>query len=162
MGQNGLGVRGVTALLSSPHLSQVEELDLSNNRPGGDWITALVSAGPRRLRKLTLEDNQFDGRAAALLADAAALGGVRELSLRGNPIGDQGAVALAGSPRLTQLRKLGLGSCEIGDEGAIALADSATLGRLEGFGGLGLAHNRYGQQAARRLRKRLDYDPSSY
>lgn len=162
LGQNGLGLRGVTAILSSPYLTKVEELDLSNNRPGGDWITALASAGPRRLRKLTLEDNQLDGQAALLLADAAALHGVRELSLRGNPIGNQGAVALAGSPHLTQLRNLGLGSCDIGDEGAIALAESVTLGRLEGFGGLGLSHNRYGQQAARRLRKRFDYDPSSY
>jgi Ran GTPase-activating protein (RanGAP) involved in mRNA processing and transport len=162
LGQNGLGLRGVTALLSSPYLTKVEDLDLSDNRPGGDWIAALASAGPRRLRKLTLEVNQLDGQAAALLADAVALEGVRELSLRGNPIGDQGAVALAGSVRLTQLHKLDLGSCEIGDEGAIALADSPTLGRLEGFGGLGLSHNRYGQKAARHLRKRFDYDPSSY
>lgn len=162
LGQNGLGLRGVTALLSSPYLTKVEELDLSKNRPGNDWIAALASAGPRRLRKLTLEDNQLDGQAAVLLAYAVALEGVRELSLRWNSIGDQGAVALAGSARLTHLRKLGLGSCDIGDQGAIALAESATLKRLEGFGGLGLAHNRYTTKAARRLRKRFDYDPSSY
>jgi uncharacterized protein (TIGR02996 family) len=162
LGQNGLGLRGMTALLSSRYLTKVEELDLSNNRPGGDWITALASTGPRRLLKLTLEDNQLDGQAVVLLADAVALEGVRELSRRGNPIGDQSAAALAGSARLTQLRKLGLGSCDIGDEGANALAGSSTLDRLEGFTGLGLADNRYGQEAARRLRKRLDYDPSSY
>ncbi|HEY7310894.1 MAG TPA: TIGR02996 domain-containing protein [Gemmataceae bacterium] len=162
LGQNGLGLRGVTALLSSPYLTKVEELDLSNNRPGGDWIAALASADARRFRKLSLEDNQLNGQVAVLLADAAVLEGVRELSLRRNPVGDQGAVALAGSARLTRLRKLGLGSCDIGDEGAIALPDSSSLGKLEGFGGLGLSHNRYSGAAAHRLQKRFGYDPTSY
>lgn len=162
IGQNELGLRGLTAILASPYLGGVEELDLSDNRPGGAWIVALASAGPRRLRRLTIQDNDLDWRAAVLLADAMAVEGVRELSLRGNPIGDQGAIALAGSTHLTQLRNLGLGSCNIGDVGASALAGSETLRRLEGYGGLGLSGNAYGDNAARQLRQRFGYDPSSY
>jgi hypothetical protein len=157
LGQNSLGLPGVAALMSSPYLTEVEELDLSSNRPGDNWIAAICSAGPRRLRKLTLEDNGLDGQAIVLLAQALPLEGVWELSLSGNPIGDRGATALARSARLGRLRKLNLTSCEIGDEGATALATSSTLARSVGWE---LSENRYGVKAARRLRARFIPDPS--
>lgn len=161
LGENALDVRGVAELLSSPHLTVLEELDLSDNPPGSEWVRAFATAGPRPLRKLVLENNELDARAVAVLAAAPALAGLRELALDRNPIGDRGAVALARSTMLSGLRKLRLTWCGITDKGAAALADSPALSRLERPGGLRLAGNRYSPETARRLRERFGYDPET-
>jgi hypothetical protein len=155
----GLGPRGAVAILTSPHLAQLEELDLSYNHLGGGWVAAFVAAGSCRLRKFILQGSRLDAKAIARLAEAPGLEGVRELDLCTNLIGDRGAIALARSSRLARLRKLDLGSCGIEEKGAFALADSPILNRLEGSDGLRMRNTHYGEEAGKRLEERLGYRP---
>jgi len=54
---------------------------------------------------------------------------------------------------------LDLSACDIGDEGAFALAESPLLDRLKGSDGLKLRGNRFSEEANRRLKEPLGYDP---
>ena len=53
-------MRGVSAILSSSSLRNLEELGLEKNRPGGNWIPAFGMKGPCALRKLNLDENDLD------------------------------------------------------------------------------------------------------
>ncbi|MDP3157718.1 MAG: hypothetical protein Q8N23_33925 [Archangium sp.] len=94
---------GLKALLASPDLSTLEELDISSNHDIGD-------AG------------------IALIAKAKSLGALRSLDLRGTGMSDTGAMALAASPALAELTVLRvLRSGALTEAGIEALQSSSHL-----------------------------------
>jgi uncharacterized protein (TIGR02996 family) len=148
-----LSVKELQLLLSSPHLSGLQELDISScllrmllGWPGLGRLThlglesnALNEDDVRELarcrhltglRTLNLANNQLGDGAAAALARSCHLGSLCALDLTGNRIGDRGAIALVSSPGLPRLRALYLSNNRVGDKGARALARLTGLGRL--------------------------------
>jgi uncharacterized protein (TIGR02996 family) len=105
---NDLGDAGVRALLASPHLTNLETLDLAAN--------GLTDEG------------------AKALAGWPHLASLRWLDLGANDLTDEGVRALASSPGVANLRGLSLYSCDgIGEGGLKALLDSPHLANLVEF-----------------------------
>ena len=126
--RGNIGDGDVRALAASPHLAQLQHLDLSSNYIGDQGVEALAaSAHLTRLQYLDLADNHIGSGGARALAASPNLASLRHLDLYGNRIGDEGARALASSPHLASLQHLNLHSNGIEDEGAAALAASPHL-----------------------------------
>ncbi|MBN9119791.1 MAG: TIGR02996 domain-containing protein, partial [Planctomycetes bacterium] len=162
LGHNAITGRGVTALLTSPHLANVAFLGLEANPCGGVDADRLAAAAPGGLRMLHCHDSRFrtsDVRALArcprlrtlwyLDLDAHNIGtpAVREL-VRGfkdfcppvvwltyNRIDDRGAELLAKWKAARALRVLHLRyNPDMTDAGARALLDSPHLTNLDDLG----------------------------
>jgi uncharacterized protein (TIGR02996 family) len=144
------------ALFRSPHLSQLEEIDLRACAPGviesfllhfqGTRIRKLLmngeGIGPRamllaqsdrwqNLEEVQLSFGRFDAAVAETLAASRHLRKLRWLDLRYCRIGDAGVEALARSAHLGSLQYLCLASTGIGADGARALARSKSLQQLQ-------------------------------
>jgi uncharacterized protein (TIGR02996 family) len=182
VGTNGIGAAGLEALASSPHLSRLTDLNLTDNPittagakalagatafPDLEWLSlwgcclgrseAEALAQTRRewprLRHLRLGSNKLTGVAVAALADSPLLDNVESLDLSfNNELTDNGLVALAASPRCRNLVELDLQYTSVGDEGARALLESAHLSKLAY---LIVSNTRIGNGAKYRLRKRF-------
>jgi uncharacterized protein (TIGR02996 family) len=154
-----LGAKGVAALLESPHLTRLRELDLgachlgeAGARAVADWpllgrLTALhlsgngigdagaralaESPGTAGLTSLRLAANDITAVGASALAASPHLRALRRLDLGNNYLLDAGVRALAGSPHLAGLTHLTLWYTAVGSEGAAALAASPHLAGLE-------------------------------
>jgi uncharacterized protein (TIGR02996 family) len=129
LGGGPIGAEGVRTLVSSPHLTKLETLDLSANGIGTEGARAL--------------------------AESDALPALTDLDLSGdrysrttNPVGDAGVALLAASPRLAGLRRLAVGSNGIGPAGAAVLAASP---HLRGLVQLDLTNNPLLGEGARAL-----------
>ena len=95
-----IGDAGLRSLAESPHLANLEILDLAVNDIGTIGTTGIETfAASPHMRKL------------------------RWLNLRGNPIGNAGLRELVLWPTLKELRKLDLSSCNITSAGARLLAN---------------------------------------
>lgn len=123
--------KGIRALISSPHLSNLTTLDLCNNAMGYKCAKALASSVHlSSLRTLVLNQNSIGERGLKALARSSKLSNLSTLNLADNSIGKDGARALASSTQLCALNAIDLRNNLIGDVGAAALASSAYLSRL--------------------------------
>lgn len=140
------------ALLSSPLLARLTDLDLACNALGDEGARALAGALSNvlaGLRRLGLRDNAIGDAGVAAIARSPHLAGLVELDADSNPLGDRAARAIATSPHLRRLTTLKLGyGGKIGDPGALALARSEGLGTLQH---LGLDFNAIGDRGAAAL-----------
>jgi uncharacterized protein (TIGR02996 family) len=140
-GDEALGTVGARALASSPHLTRLVSLNLSDCVIGPDGAKALAdSPGMRNLTSLDLSGwdctpaNLIRDEGASALADSPHLAQLTSLDLMENCITAEGAKALAASPHLTRLTALNLMGNPIGPEGARALATSPFLTGLKTLG----------------------------
>jgi uncharacterized protein (TIGR02996 family) len=129
------GPQDVEPLASSPALSSLKELDLSecsyDRMLGEAGYRALVqSPHLRQLHTLRLAKTgpQLGGLRALL--ESPALKNLRELDLSSNNLGKKAAELLAAAPALGELRVLHLNSNDLGDKAVEALASSPHLTRL--------------------------------
>jgi uncharacterized protein (TIGR02996 family) len=119
---NDIQARGVRALLASPLVGGLLDLDLPYSELRDDGARALAeSPALGRIRVLSIFANEIRDAGAVALARSPHLANLRRLDLDGNEVGDRGARALAGSPHLGNLRSLNLSSNAIGSAGAAAL-----------------------------------------
>jgi uncharacterized protein (TIGR02996 family) len=147
-----LGTSGLHALVESPGVRHLVQLDLVSNRLHRREAQILArSAHLGRLRELDLTSNHLGDDGAEALSGSLRPGLVR-LSLARNAIGDAGGVALAGSPALVHLRELHLGDNQVSDLGARALARSLSLERI---GRLVLWGNPIGASGVTELQRRF-------
>ncbi len=127
-----LGPEGAADLAGSSHLASLTALDLGRQRIGDAGLDALLSSPSLRgLRELELRFNEIASIAGFGTSQGAA---VVRLDMSGNTIGDGGTAALAGAPRLAGLESLGLDTCEVRGRGVKALTAApfwGTLGRLD-------------------------------
>ncbi|WP_051022958.1 hypothetical protein [Nocardia pneumoniae] len=125
----GLSVDGLTALMRSELLQQLETLDLSWN-PMGRWPDTMhTSAVWHTLRTLNLVECGIGDDDIEVLTGTTAPH-LSSVSLAYNSVGSRGATALASWPVLPQLWELDLHDNIIGDDGLIALATSRAAVRL--------------------------------
>jgi len=114
------------ALLRSPRLASLRELDLSSID-----VDPATLGGLALLEDLALTDLSIGGaKGAAQLAAAPNLTQLRRLCLRDLDIGDKGLATLVGSPRLGALRTLDLAAMVSGKKVA-AVLDAMALPSLE-------------------------------
>lgn len=138
---------GAIALAASPHLANVEHLDLDSNRIGIRGVHA-IARGAWKLRTLVLSHNAIDagaeivGLAAAPTARtdknsrlAAALAGpalqtLEVLGLTAIPFAPEDIGELAACPTLANLRELDLERCHLGVPGITAMCKTFALPAL--------------------------------
>jgi uncharacterized protein (TIGR02996 family) len=137
-----LGLEGIRALTTSPHLRRLRRLNLrasgldaESGRPLGVLAETTNLPG---LVSLNLCDNKIGDARLRRLLKAPWVGQLAELLLPGNAIRDAGAKALAGCAALSGLRLLNLNGNQIGDVGAVALLNSP---HLRGLRELSLGYN---------------------
>jgi uncharacterized protein (TIGR02996 family) len=137
------------ALLASPALAGVQELDLSNSPLGPESAAALAgSPHARSLRTLKLSHTRIGGEGFALLVGSPVLSSVRVLVLDHVPLSVGGLEALARSPHAAGLVELEMGLCGITDDALAALASSRCLTNLRD---LHLYGNQIGPNGAQAL-----------
>lgn len=144
-GREGLGARGVGAILASGVLRQLTELDVVAS-PFGDAVVAHLVAGvdPDRIEKLTLADVFATDLTAAAFAEVGAFPRLSHLDLSCNRLREQGAQQLAVDVAMPALEHLDLSGKRayspyydspdvqpIGDDGATAWAESPNATRLK-------------------------------
>ena len=122
-----MGTEGVELLASSPYLTQLEILDLSENGVGPGAMKALIaSAWIYNLKELLLNKNQIgDEGVKALVSRSLPL---QKLDLQWNGITRVGAIALGGAVGMKQLKLLDLWGNFIEEDGVQAIKHSKTLG----------------------------------
>jgi uncharacterized protein (TIGR02996 family) len=135
---NELGEAGGVTLLSSPHLTRLEKLDLDGNAVGDAGMAALA-ASPHlgRLRSISATANQIGPAGARALAQAR-LPGLLGITFTRNRIGDEGMIALANSALLDSLESLWVDGNGLTDASALALASSPHAAKLDS---LNLSYN---------------------
>ncbi len=144
LGREGLGERGVDAIVAGGVLRQLTELTLEL-LPVGDAVIARVLEGidAERIEKLALTDLVATDRTATALAAPGVLPRLRHLDLSRNRLGVEGARQLAAGVRLPALEHLDLGGREsgspyyarpdiqpVGDDAAEAWASSDNAAKL--------------------------------
>ncbi len=110
-------------------LTQIESVDLANNRLSNKGATELLESAPRQLKRVDLSTNNISlptyKAISALILDPGR--GLREIVLDNNRAGDAGASVLAKALDSTYtVSFLSLSKNEITDQGAKALADMLT------------------------------------
>lgn len=122
-------------LAQSPVLQNVKRLDLGNCTVDDEGLKALVSSRHlENLRELHLFGNPITSRSVEALASATFASNLTSLELYATPLGDAGAQAIAKASSLSNLEFLGLSETEITDQGAQAIAGAAHLSTLHQIG----------------------------
>jgi uncharacterized protein (TIGR02996 family) len=120
---------GARALATSPHLANVERLDLDSNRITTAGVHS-IATGAWRLRELVLSHNAIDPAALADVLGGPALAELEVLALAGTKFGARDIATLVSSPSLAKLRDLDLEKCQLGAPGIAALCDALALPAL--------------------------------
>ena len=137
LGFNDLTDQGLRALAEIPHLAQLRELYLDDNKQlGAPGIRALAdSPYLGGLRLLDLSGNGLTEPALRVLINGESLRQLDALALSGNQIGDGGVEGLAHSDLLKRMLcrrpSLDFSRNNIGPVGARALAESSIIEPLE-------------------------------
>jgi uncharacterized protein (TIGR02996 family) len=145
----------IAAMVVSPYMARLEELDLSGKAHGDPLPISeagleALAASPHfaHLRKLALGHAGIGSEGARALATSRNLPGLQELDLRFNSLGSTGAALLASSPHLRQLCVLNLSNNGIGSDGARAVAAAPWL---DGLQELEMGGNWLGDEGAQAL-----------
>ena len=142
LSDNDITAVGLAALLGSPRLEQLEQLDLATNRIGafpsggaklgklehlslaynrlGDGIRALAAIDSDALTHLDLSNNLVDVRALEELTGASWFSRLTMLNLSHNPLGPGAGVVFGAWP----IETLSLSNTGLGDRGAMTLFDA--------------------------------------
>ncbi|MGP0565492.1 hypothetical protein ACTRXA_05250 [Nitrospina sp. P1_D6] len=127
-----MGDLGLEALLETPFLTDLTELNLKNNNLSSQSAQLLAqSSSIKNIKIINLSHNKIDDVGAKALATSANLGKLKQLVLDYNMVGDEGAKILAQSNNLKNLEKLSLEENQIGPVGAKALYQSPYLKNLK-------------------------------
>lgn len=120
------------ALAASPNLANLQRLNLGTNRTMGanGFRALLASPHLRELRRLDLNNNDLGNDALEGLVGCTGLPHLRHLDLSHNGIGPDGVAHLARAGWLSQLERLELSGNPLGDEGVRRLAESGLLAGL--------------------------------
>jgi hypothetical protein len=137
LGRTILSPAAMTALLTSPHLQQLDEACLSGDLDAEGMAT--LAASPLMLRNMhhdttrgmhNLNERGITADTLPILLDSPHLPRLRWLNLNHNPLGDAGAAILAAHPALATLEQLQLVRTGITLDGFRLLADSPHLRNL--------------------------------
>jgi len=117
--------RVIASILESPHLHNLETLDLSSTDVG-DHVMKTIATQPHlsKLQHIKLSANRIGPAGLAAFAESRIFSDVRSLSLFRNPLEDDGVIALASAPHLQELISLELQNTQFGNKGVIALTQS--------------------------------------
>jgi uncharacterized protein (TIGR02996 family) len=127
----GMSPVPLAALLASPYLRHLTELDLAVTEQGTAGVKALTASNLlAQLTSLNLGGNDIGDAGVAALAASPRAANLTALMLSGNEITAAGVRALAASRHITKLTVLDLASNYLSDEGAMALATSANFANL--------------------------------
>lgn len=134
-----MGPDGVAILAVSPVLSNLRDLELSDNTLGPGGAAALaVSKAMGNIRRLALAQNNIGRQGLQLLLSSSGLERLESLDVSSNGLGANGAMFLASSPVARRLRHLDLADNQIEDAGLAGLLGSP---QLTGLLSLGVAQN---------------------
>lgn len=134
----------LTDVFDCPHLSRLENLDLSLNELSDATVHLLAECSHlNSLKGLRLELNQIGLDGARALANSTAFPALRRLSLSYNPIEDMGFQTICASSALGQLTSLHVEQCDIGIDGLRSASKNFRLMNLEE---LNLGNNRMDRQ----------------
>jgi uncharacterized protein (TIGR02996 family) len=123
---------GLEAILKSPHLGNLEVLELPSAEITSAGVLKLAEAGHlKSLRELDLTWCRIGQPGMYHLSCAAHLAGLTRLKLEGTWLGPEGAETLAASTHLRQLRHLDVARCRIQITGMRALVASPVLATVE-------------------------------
>lgn len=130
MAATGLSTDGLTALMQSERLQNLNTLDLSCN-PVGSWPAALANAPVwQTLRTLDIAECTLGDHDIHALTSTPSAPRLNSLSLAYNSVGSDGARALASWAVLPQLWEVNLHDNIIDDDGLNQLATSQAGQRL--------------------------------
>lgn len=147
----------VALLADCPHLTRLEQLELTQHRLGPEGLRLLahatnlpclrglylygnklndecvniLAASPLAARLRAVHLSGITAAGARVLAATSALAGLLKLNLDNANLGDAGARYLGSSRHLSGLTELWLHNCEIGTAGVMALARSPNLANVE-------------------------------
>jgi hypothetical protein len=160
--QNPITAPGIATLVASPHLGNLQQLDLGSGEYnpyygggycdpqalGDDGAEAVAVSGlVSQLKSLSLRFAQIGPQGVTALCRLGSLPRLHRLDLSENPLGVDGVRPFAGSALLDSVRQLDLSICKL-DDVAIANLGRTDLGRLRA---LDLAYNSIGPRGATRL-----------
>ncbi|MCE9562532.1 MAG: TIGR02996 domain-containing protein [Planctomycetes bacterium] len=128
-------VMGLTAdhlryLCDGSTLSELVELNISDEPFGNDGIRVLAGALPASLQTLRLSHTGGQADGLEVLTQSRQLAGLRRLDLSRNPLAPRAIRVLASSRSLAGLRSLDLHECRIGDKGVRRLTRAKFWPRL--------------------------------
>lgn len=127
-----LGPRGAATLAECPLLAQLDELDLSNSKPGRAGVAALGRSPHLRALKILRLHYSLDSTDVGLaLADTPAWTGLHELDLSTGILTGEALVGLARNPALAGLEVLDIGRSR--GSGPARIAAFARAGGLPGL-----------------------------
>jgi uncharacterized protein (TIGR02996 family) len=127
----GLGDPSLLALIRSPRLARLRQLNLSQTAAGAATVEALCAMDHfLRGGELNLSGIPNADEALAAVARSPHASLLRVLDAGSSGCTEAGAKALAASPHLENLLRLILWSCQIGPDGAEALAHPSALPNL--------------------------------
>jgi Ran GTPase-activating protein (RanGAP) involved in mRNA processing and transport len=125
-----LDARGVRALINTPGVESLEQLELACNMLGDEGGEEVVRAPSlARMKHLDLSGNELGDHVVTALAERGAMGHLLTLELTHNEIGDEGASALARSENLAQLELLNLHYNPLSERGEATLTAWASRQR---------------------------------
>ena len=119
------------ALARSPHLGNLQHLDLTRNEIGAHGATALATARVPALRGLRLSQNPIKDRGLAAVRAAEWFPRLESLHLGECAVSDAALIALTADPNAAGLRTLALYDVERSGAVARAILDSPHLAKLQ-------------------------------
>tara|TARA_B100001989_G_C24541169_1_gene467638 strand:- start:1582 stop:2601 length:1020 start_codon:yes stop_codon:yes gene_type:complete len=141
----GVNASGAMLIAESPHVSQLNYLEISDGSIGAEGANWLAqSSSLCSLQKLLLPSCYILDEGLIALAKAAHLSGLKLLECGGNNLHDEGLIVLAQSPHMMQLKTLSLYGNKITTVGLTALLSTNALPSLRR---LNLEHNQLEDKA---------------
>lgn len=134
LSDNQLADEALLALFQSPHLAQLEDLNLSINFVTEAGVKQLAEAEGivvTHLKALSMEDNRLKDPAAVALVTSPHFSELEVLNLGWNEVADATAEALGGSDHMQSLKTLILERNYITEAGVRALFAGSVLDQLE-------------------------------
>jgi uncharacterized protein (TIGR02996 family) len=154
IGNSGLDVPALAALVAAPLAAGLEDLEISYNTLGEQTGEVLARAPElAHLRRVSMWSCGLGDGGTTELARSPHLRQLESMGLNGNAIGARGLGALARSPVVASVRALALENNGLRDDAISALVTNAafrTLQRIE-LGGVAIAPNRIGAVGVKTL-----------
>ena len=127
----GVELPGIEALLQSPYLGRLLDLEISWGKLGPGLGKALAKSQVLgQLRSLNIQHNDIGSEGLMPLVAERKCGGLKELCISGNNLDATSMLALAASPHFPRLEVLSLSENPIGDEGLTNFCKAAFLPKL--------------------------------